>query len=186
MTHNTMSLGTIHKLEKLKEMELSLLYQKVSLHISRFFAFPADVGSLKITESDELALRSAELAEKLDLMMNAFGDFTHALNIGGFDESVSSSDLEMLIVSLYSLPVLQLCEFLMQADILRLKFESHHLDVQDFVHDFIRIACVDRRPEFLKQLNCTVDLAENSHGSSCCDDCGCNANHTAQIDEGSM
>ena len=159
-------LETINKLDLIRQLDTRMIHQKILSKINRFIASSADIRSIKITESDELAIRSAELTEKLNLVMSAFGDFTKSLKVCDFDKSVSSSDFQMLIISLYALQVLQLGEFLMQADILRLKFDCHHLNVDDFVKDLVRLSCVDRCPEFLKNIKKRIDFVKY-HVSPC-------------------
>lgn len=161
--------------------------RRAASFVGKFVTASADKTVIKVGKPDELSISSAELAEKLDFLIAEFRKFINAVSVSGFDECKSSSDFNVLVIRLYSLAVLQLSEFLLEAEILRLKFSCENLDADDFVNQLFRIACIDRRPDLLKNGECTVNLADDSHVSSCCGlgDCCGDLNPTTASREGS-
>ena len=167
--------------EELAEQLLTLLVEskkKAASFVGKFVTASADKTVIKVGKPDELSISSAELAEKLDFLTTEFRKFINTVSVSGFDECKSASDFNVLVIRLYSLAVLQFSEFLLEAEILRLKFDSKHLDADDFVNQLFRICCIDRRPDLLIDAECAVNLTDDSHDSSCCGgDCVCGSSN---------
>lgn len=159
------------KFLELQSESVSLLL-KEALKINGPVALRADIKTLAFGEADQLSFRSTELAEKLEALFSAVGDFSGAVSRIFPDKYKPVTKLEMFVLSLYTMKMLEFFKFFFQAEVLRLKFQCQQLDVNNFTDDLFKISGIEFFPEFLDQSESAVDFREKSHESSReCDSC---------------
>ncbi len=110
---------------------------------------------------------SAELAEKMDAMWKGVSGIIDAANVAFQDKARTIPDSDKFVLSLYSMKLFEFLKFCTKFEVLRLKFNNHFLDVNEFVDELVGLACDSEVSGIAVNLRKNLDRIRSIHVSSC-------------------